>query len=129
MGIREDLSSLRNLFGDVKSWLGWFSSHPIFRWATGGVSGIVTYFGLYWIVNKVLFFLGQLQLPVQTLQTGIESTNASLLSRANYFFPLDTCATAVLLYSSIWTTCLVVKFWLKAFKIASHVVEKVPFLQ
>jgi len=96
------------------------------KWISSVAVSVVIYTFFYNMFKSVLTVLGDDLTASGGLLSGasLESVDGSILSQANYFFPLDLFASLVIMYVSIWSGVIVFRFATRIFNMSSVVAEK-----
>ena len=128
-GVLGFLSQVYNTLTSMDKVLRWFFGLTVTPWVSGGVVTSVCYAFFFGLMRRAFDKLGAVILALSGFIDASGNVNANLLDKVNYFFPVDVFATCVMIYISVWVGVQVFRFIRTAFVLASHAVEKVPFIQ
>ncbi len=123
------LSTIANGVEAIKSWFDWLLHFSFLKTVFSG-TGLGLALG---IVQPLVSHLIDAMQGVKTEVTGVSSsfgtTDASFLEHVNYFMPIDSLASCVVLYIGIYCAVQMARLWSKVFGVTGQVVEKIPVVQ
>lgn len=122
-------SSVRNDVEALRKGVEWVASSRLFRFIVSFTAGSTVYLCIQAILTGILGFLDDVTSALNGLNAAASAIDSSWLDRVNYFFPLDTFATVVLLYVSIWSAVEIFKSISWVYDKLGQLVEKIPVVQ
>lgn len=128
-GVLGFLSNIYNTFLRVDSVLSWFGGLTVTPWIGGGMITSLCYMFFFGLLKTAFSKLSAVSQAMSGFSDATSTVDVGLLSRVNYFIPVDVFATCVAIYLSVWVGVQVFRYLRMAFVLASHVAEKVPILQ
>ncbi len=125
---KELLSEVANSVKVIKEWFQWLAGltwlKPIFSGTGLGIA--------LGVVQPLVAHLLDAMQGVKTEVTGVShsfgTVDAPLLQNVNYFLPIDSFASCVVLYIGVYCAVQMARLWAKIFSVSGQVAEKVPFI-
>lgn len=117
------LAAVANFFGFSKSFVRWLGGAKGLGGVCSAAMSVAFYAGFGTMVSKILAALQELDLLTSSVNAG-SAVDSSFLSQVNFFLPLDTLATVIVLYFSLWVGVRTFGFWVKWIGVAGQHMEK-----